>query len=95
VISLLGDAAGSGDGEIAKVSHAIPAESWLSRRSRIDACAGAWAGLRLYGKLTRTVMWQGCETESGRKLLRPICRLLSLAVGRVEMILGVTLQFVR
>jgi hypothetical protein len=31
VISLLGDAAGSDDGEIAKVSHAIQAESWLSR----------------------------------------------------------------
>jgi hypothetical protein len=41
------------------------------------------------------LMWWGCEAKSGRKLLRHISRLLSLAVARVEMILGVTLQFIR
>jgi hypothetical protein len=42
----------------------------------------------------RFLMWYG-RGEIGTQLLRHICRLLSLAVGRVEMILGATLQFVR
>jgi hypothetical protein len=68
-------------------------QSFATRRSRmtqIGHSSPQFAAAR-----NGDLMWYGREAKSGRKSLRHICRLFSLAVGRVEMILGVTLQFVR